>query len=167
MNPAGMLIVTRRKVKCILLFFTILVAAPAIAQESSSHPQKPELIWTWSKQCDSKQELGVTVRLERKILYRGILAICPGNRDAENGRVEFHFSGAHLFQGEYRTRSTDPIEGDIWQAGGESDALILGISFDTKKQVLLNTLHIARPDKQTSTELDKSLFITTYPVSVR
>jgi hypothetical protein len=166
-GSARMLIVTRREVKCTLLFFAALFAAPAIAQESSSRPKTPEFMWTWSKQCDGKHELGVTVRLERKVLYRGIISICHGNRDAEDGRVEFHFSGGHLFQGEYLTRSTDAIEGKIWQASGESDALILGISFDTKKQVLLNTLHIAKPDKQTSSELDKSLFITTYPVPVR
>jgi len=81
--------------------------------------------------------------------------------------VEFHFASGHTFQHEYRTRSTDSIEGDIWQAGGEPDALILGISFDTSKQILLNTLHIARPDKQTSSELDKGLLIITYPVPVR
>jgi len=124
-------------------------------------------VWTWSKQCGGNHKLGVTVRLERKVLYRGVLPICRASRDAEDGRVEFHFAGGHLFQGEYRTSSTDSIEGDIWQAGGEPDALILGISFDTKKQILLNTLHIARPDRQTSSELDKGLFITTHPVTVR
>jgi hypothetical protein len=93
--------------------------------------------------------------------------LCHGSRDAEDGRVEFHFSGGRTFQGKYRTRTTDSIEGDIWQAGGEPDALILGISFDTGKQILLNTLHIANPGKQTSSQLDKDLFITTYPVPVR
>jgi hypothetical protein len=84
--------------------------------------------------------------------------------------VEFHFAGGHTFQGEYITRSTDSIEGDIWQAGGEPDALILGISLidtGTHKQVLLNTLHIARPEKQTSSELDKGLSVTTYPLPVQ
>ena len=82
-------------------------------------------------------------------------------------RAEFHFAGGHSFKGEYRTRSADSIEGDIWEAGGDPDDLILGISFDTGKQVLLNTLHVARPEKQTSSKLDKGLFITTYPVPLR
>jgi hypothetical protein len=103
----------------------------------------------------------VTVQLASKVLYRGVVPICRGTRNAEDGRVEFHFAGGHLFQGKYRTRSTDSIEGDIWQAGGEPGALSLGISFDTKNQILLNTLHIARPDTQTSSELHKGLFITT------
>lgn len=153
--------------KSMLLLATMLLAAAAVAQQPTSRAETPEVVWTWSKQCDGNHRLGVTVRLESKVLYRGVLPICRGSRDAENGRVEFHFAGGHLFQGEYPTSSTDSIEGDIWQAGGESDALILGISFDAKNQILLNTLHIGRPDTQTSSELDKGLFITTYPVPIR
>ena len=149
-----------------LLFFAVLVPAPAVAQQPSSRPEAREVVWTWSRRCNGDHKLGVTVRLDRKVLFRGAIPICRGNRDAEDGRVEFHFAGGHIFQGEYRTRSTDSIEGDIWQAGGEPDALILGISFDTNKQILLNTLHIAKPEKQTSSELDKGLFITTYPVAI-
>ncbi len=146
---------------------TMLLAATAVAQQPTSRAETPEVVWTWSKQCDGNHKLGVTVRLESKVLYHGVLPICRGSRDAENGRVEFHFAGGHIFQGEYPTSSADSIEGDIWQAGGESDALILGISFDTKNQILLNTLHIAGPDTETSSELDQGLFIATYPVPIR
>jgi hypothetical protein len=149
------------------LSFTVLLAAPAVAQQSDSRQETPEVVWTWSKQCDGNHKLSVTVRLERKVLYSGVLPICRGRCDAEDGQMKFYFAGGHLFQGEYRTHSTDAIEGDIWQAGGEDDALILGISFSTKKQVLLNTLHIAKPDKLTSSELDTGLSITSDPVPVR
>jgi hypothetical protein len=153
--------------KCTLLFCASLIAAPVFAQQPNSPSETREVVWTWSKGCDGDHKLDVTVRIDRKVLYHGVLPICHGSRDAEDGRVEFHFSGGRTFQGKYRTRTTDSIEGDIWQAGGEPDALILGISFDTGKQILLNTLHIANPGKQTSSQLDKDLFITTYPVPVR
>jgi hypothetical protein len=159
--------VKRIQAKRILLFFAVLLATPAVAQQSATRQETPEVVWTWSKQCDGNHKLSVTVRLERKVLYSGVLPICRGRRDAEDGQMQFYFAGGHLFQGEYRTHSTDAIEGDIWQAGGEEDALILGISFNTKKQILLNTLHIARPDKRTSSELDKGLFITCDPVPIR
>lgn len=162
-----MLVVNRICAKWTLLFFTVLLAVPAVAQQTPTRSETPEVVWTWSKQCDGNHKLGVTVFLGRKVLYRGVLPICRGSRDAEDGRVMFHFAASHLFQGTYRTRSTDSIEGDIWQAGGEPDVLILGISFATRKQILLNTLHIARPDKQTSSELDKGLLITTKPLPVR
>lgn len=151
----------------ILLFFATLAAASAVAQQAQPRPETPDVVWTWSKRCNGDHKLGVTIRLDRKVLYSGTLMICRGSRDAEDGRAEFHFAGGHTFQGKYRTNSTDSIEGDIWEAGGDPDDLILGISFDTGKQILLNTLHIARPGKQTSSELDPGLFITTYPVPVR
>lgn len=150
--------------KSTTLFFMVLLATTAVAQSPSPGGGTPDVVWAWSNRCDGNHKLGVTVRLARKVLYRGVLPICRGSRDAENGRVEFHFAGGHLFQGEHRTRPTDSIEGDIWQAGGEPDALILGISFATRNQTLLNTVHIGRPQRRTSSVLDKGLFITTYPV---
>lgn len=153
----------RKQRKLMLSLFTALLAAPAVAQHPSLHGA-PDVVWTWSNKCDATKQLRVTVRLERKLLYDGLLSICRGNRNAEDGRAEFHFSSDHLFGGEYRARKSDTIEGDIWQAGGETDALMLGISLATTKQVMLNTLHLAKPDKQTSAKLDNGLYITTSPV---
>ena len=124
--------------KCSPLFFTLLLAMPAVAQQPS-RPQTHDIVWTWSKRCSGDHKLNVTVRLDEKVLYRGVLPVCRGSRDAEDGRVQFHFAGGHNFQGEYPTGTTDRIEGDIWQAGGDPDDLILGISFATAKQILLNT----------------------------
>lgn len=158
-----MLSVNLKRGKLVLLLFAVLLAAPAFAQYPVQQ-KAPDIVWTWSKKCDATKQLKVTVRLEHKLLYEGLLPICRGNRSAEDGRAEFHFSSDHLFGGEYRARKTDAIEGDIWQAGGETDAIMLGISLATKKQVMLNTLHMAKPDKQTSAELDNGFYITTSPV---
>lgn len=59
------------------------------------------------------------------------------------GEWSFTFLEVIVSKVNNRTRRTDSIAGDIWQAGGESDALILGVSFDSTRQVLLNTLHVA------------------------
>jgi len=144
-----------------------MFVTPVVAQLTAAHPETGEVVWTWSSRCNGDYNLGVTVHLNHKVLYQGAVPICQGSRDAEDGRVEFHFVGSHTFQRQYRTHPTDSIEGDIWQASGERDALVLGISFETKKQVVLNTLHIARPTKRSSSEIDKGLFVTTYPVPVR
>ena len=159
-----MLSVNRKKGRAWILLVTTSLGAPLFAQHPAS---QHDIVWTWSKQCDAKQQLRVTVRLESRILYMGLLPICRGNRDAEDGRAEFHFSSDQIFGGEYHARHRDSIEGDIWQAGGETDGLMLGISLATKKQVMLNTLHLARPDRQTSAELDRGLYITTVPLISR
>jgi len=167
--PSGltaMLTMNRTKRWALTLLLTTSLGLPLSAQHPASQ-QGPDIVWTWSKHCDAKQQLRVTVRLKSRILYEGLLPICRGNRDAEDGRAEFHFSSDRGFSGEYRARGRDPIEGDIWQVGGETDALMLGISLATKKQVMLNTLHLAKPDKPTSAELDRGLYITTAPVVTR
>ena len=162
----AMLTVNRKGLRPLILLLAAYLGLPLIAQKPGAQ-QGPDIVWTWSAQCDTKQQLRVTVHLQSKLLYEGLLPICLGNRDAENGRAEFHFASDRVFGGRYRARMRDSIEGDIWQAGGEKDALVLGVSLATKKQVMLNTLHIASPDKKTSAELDKGLFITTTPVMTR
>jgi hypothetical protein len=167
--PSGvqaMLAVNRKRGRPLMLLLATSLGLPLIAQQHVSQ-QRHDTVWTWSAQCNAKHQLRVTVHLQSKLLYEGLLSICRGERDAEDGRAEFHFSSDHVFSGEYRARRGDSIEGDIWQAGGETDALVLGVSLATKKQVVLNTLHIARPDRQTSAELDTRLYITTTPVTTR
>jgi len=61
--------------------------------------------------------------------------------------MQFYFAGVIFSKvNTVRIRRTQLKE--ISGRRREEDALILGISFNTKKQILLNTLHIARPDKR-------------------
>lgn len=73
----------------------------------------------------------------------------------------FTMSGGHTFQGMYRTKKTENIEGSIWQAGADPDDLLLGVSFMTKDRVLLNTIHVAIPDKLAQTKIDSGMLVKT------
>jgi hypothetical protein len=77
-----------------------------------------------------------------------------------------YFSGGHTFQGQYHTKESDKIEGDIWQAGADPDTMLLGLSFATKDQVLLNTIHIAKPGKVSQTKVDSGIVVKTYPLRI-
>jgi len=57
------------------------------------------------------------------------------------------------------------IEGNIWQAGADPGVILFGVSFSTKEQVLLNTIHIAEPSKESASEIDRGLIVRTFPVS--
>ena len=78
--------------------------------------------------------------------------------------MAFYFKGGHEFQGEYRTAKTQTIEGNIWQAAEDPDGLLLGVSFATKKQVLLNTIHLAKANSVSQSEVDNGILVKTFPL---
>jgi hypothetical protein len=110
--------------------------------------------------------MGFEVLLDGKAIYRSTFPICPiKDRSEEVGKkVEFSFKGGHLFQGEYQTATSEMIEGRVWQAGTDPGAILLGVSFSTKKQVLLNTIHVARPYQESVSRVDPGLVVRTFPV---
>jgi hypothetical protein len=147
----------------------ILVTASPVAL-SQITPPHVEGVWFWFGDCTSGGMMGVQVLLEGKSIYHSHFRSCLMDRTDANTerqqrmRASFHFSGGHTFQGTHHTRQAETIEGTIWQAGADPDAILLGVSFLTNNQVLLNTIHIAKPGKTTQSTLDSGLVIKTYPL---
>ena len=56
------------------------------------------------------------------------------------------------------------IEGNIWLAGADPDAMILGVSFVSRGSIYMNTLHIAYPDRRQISEIEPGLIIITEPM---
>jgi len=137
----------------------ISLTLTAVAQNPNSNP--PDVVWVWSKNCDSSKGLDVTLRLRSKVLHHSIIPICQGSRDAEDGRVEVKFSSGLLIRGQ-----AGQEEADIWQAGGETDALILGLSLRGANRIHLNTLYIAYPDRKSSSSLGYGLTMITIPTTI-
>jgi hypothetical protein len=132
----------------------------------------PQANWYWSDGCRQGKTLQVDVLLDGKSIYRSFLVICRINsadvRPEEAApNIAFSFKGGHTFQDQYRTTSGEAIEGKIWQVGREPDGLLLGVSFSTKHQVLLNSIHFAKPDSLSESELDPGLVIRTHPTPAR
>ena len=69
-----------------------------------------------------------------------------------------------MFQDEFRTSRTETIEGSIWQAGSDPGIIYLGLFFSNGHQILLNTLHIAKPYKESTFEIDRGLSVHTFPL---
>jgi len=124
--------------------------------------------WSWFGDCENRRYIGLEVMLGAKIIYHSSCPICPvGDRtNATEGQpktVAFPFRGGYVFQGEYRTTRRDTIEGNIWQAGTDPGTILLGVSFSAKKQVLLNTIHVAKVDAESILEIDRGLMLRTFP----
>lgn len=154
--------------KIVFLFALLVVTIQPVALPQTSS-QSSEDVWFWSSDCPGPKTMGVQVLLDGKSIYHSSFLACQMNRTIataereQKARTTFHFSGGHTFQGMYHTRTTDTVEGTIWQAGADPDDILLGVSFVAHDQVLLNTIHIAKLGKPTESKLDRGIMIKTYP----
>ena len=132
----------------------------------------PVSVWAWywlDGDCRVCKKLGLELLLDGKSIYRGSLSVRRMERATVSSKhlartLVFSFKGGHDFQGEYPTTPQEPIEVNIWQAGAEPGGVLLGISFATKNQIVLNTLHFAAPNRSSEMLLDPGLLIRTYPL---
>lgn len=152
----------RRTIVAILLVnvWAVSVAAQVVALSSASASA-----WHWFEKCDGTRDLGLVVSLDGKAVYRSHFAVCRDNgptATAEERKIVFHFKGGHVFQREYRTLYTQTIEANIWQAGADPDSLMLGVTF-VSDRVLLNAIHVAKPDSASVTQLDRGIVVRTFP----
>lgn len=125
--------------------------------------------WRWFQNCGGARNLGLVVTLDGKVVYRARFPVCRDNGPtptAEERKLVFHFKGGHVFQGKYRTVPTQKIEANIWQAGADPDALLLGVTF-VSDRVLLNTIHAAKPNSQSASRLDRGILVRTFPMHRR
>jgi hypothetical protein len=153
----------------------ILVIAPPLLSSQGSYVV-PERLWSWFGDCSQKKYMGLEVVLSRKVIYRSSFPVCPINdysekvkdllsaRGTPERKLVFSFKGGHVFQGEYHTTPTQIIEGNVWQSGTDPGVILLGLSFSTKKQVLLNTIHVAPLGKAFASEIDPGLTVRTFPI---
>jgi hypothetical protein len=155
-----------------ILISTILFGFSSIAGPSASFPQtslpsevKEGPVWGWFQNCPEDRALGLEVKRNDVVIFRSSFPICKMPRaDHENKVVAFHFKGGQPYHAEYHTNPSEDIEGNVWLASGDSDALVLGFSFSTRKRILLNTLHVAKPDSRSTSEIDRGIVVTTFPL---
>src|SRR5712671_7432750 len=128
-----------------LAFALIPVSLPAQGPVSA----RDAVVWHWFGSCTGGDSMVVEVSLDGKPLYSSTFPICRVRRrdikpEPQQRLLEFRFDGVPRRFGP-RDRSTQPqsIGANIWEAGGDPDAILLGVSFATAQQVLLNMVHVA------------------------
>jgi hypothetical protein len=145
----------------------VFVAIPLAGFSQSS--SEPERVWYWFADCNGGKMMGVEVFIDGASIYHSEFLACLRDRNGATSnsqrRIEFHIPGGRTFQGRYRTNKAETIEGTLWQAGADPDAMLLGLSFATKDQVLLNSIHIADPAKSTESTVDPGIVVKTRPLS--
>ena len=145
----------------------ILTISPASSPGGIVSPGQGS--WYWFEDCHDGKMMGLELLMDGKTVYQLKFRVCLIDHSGAKSESEleikaFYISGGHTFQDTYHTRKGDKIEGNIWQAGAEPDALWIGLSFSTKNQVLLNTLHVVKPGKPSQSQLDRGIVVRTYPL---
>lgn len=159
------MLLMRRTIVAILLVNVWAVSVAALPQDVTCSSAAASA-WHWFQNCDGTKNLGLVVLLDGKPVYRSQFPVCRNNGPtptAEERKMVFHFKGGHVFQGEYRTSNTQTIEANIWQAGADPDSLLLGVTF-VSDRVLLNTIHVAKPDSSSVSQVDRGIVVRTFPL---
>jgi len=150
---------------------TVTAELPSIINESGHGSSEAiDTLWHWFDTCSDERKMGVEVLLDGKAIYHSSFPVCPisdlgKTKERPQKVMAFSFRGGHTFQGEYHTVRSQKIAGNIWQAGTDPGVILLGFSFSTKEQVLLNTVHIARPGIGSKSEIDHGLVVRTFPLA--
>ena len=126
------------KYTIVAVLILIAVAAAQSPPQGSIPPGKGQ--WYWFENCSDGRRLGIEVLLDGKAIHHSTFPICRASNPPQAKQqkiVPFFFRGGHVFQGQYSTRRTKTIEGNVWKAGADPEAIVVGVSFATERRVLL------------------------------
>src|SRR5690349_15922023 len=141
---------------------------------SSSHASSAEeRVWFWFSSCGATK-LVLQVKLDAQLVYSSTIPICRRERDSDGGSGEtktlsFTSKPTHPIKWEgYRddepvTKAGTALTVDLWQAGADPGALLIGVTVSDSQQIYMNTIHIAYPDRPSSTTLADGFVIDTHP----
>jgi hypothetical protein len=130
-------------------------------------------VWWWFSTCGGPM-MTVEVKVQGITVNKVTMPLCrapraQSNSQGDQARIDFSFRPTHPVEwkgyreGTDRTNPGQVIEGALWQAGAEADGVLTGVSFSTPNRILMNTIHIAHPDRRDESTIADGLTIATYP----
>ena len=132
-------------------------------QQSKAAPNEPP-VWHWYSECANQQKVELKVVLDGAAIYKSSFFACSMLRSSivpEPKQRILEFTLPAKANQRMKATTKIPVEGNIWEAGSDPDAILVGVSFATKDRVLLNTVHIAEMGKTTTSQLATGLFVVT------
>lgn len=157
MNPA------KRPAHLLGVVFCLAIASGSSAEQA---------VWIWGKECSSGRVL-LEVSLDGRVLHRGTYPICrqlPATAPPDDEPIVTKFTAPRGFRtgrdsgfGLSMTKGTQ-VEVNLWRAGADADAMVLGVSLLAKDHVFVNTIHLAWPDKPSRSEILRGLVVRTTPL---
>jgi len=161
-----------RTLLALTFLFSVTLLCSA-AEAPSSSQESP--VWYWHAKGNG-QRMKLEVRLDNKTVFTATFSVAQTGRSAipkksyaKKIRFSFKPERSIVWSG-YRDQDVvspakQRIECDIWMAGADEDAVILGVSFDRPDEILMNTLHLASPATEARSEIADGLVVVTSPVT--
>ena len=119
-------------------------------------------VWVWFAKCEKPRQVVLEMTLDDRLVHRSQFPACFTQRaEIDQKRVEFPLSPRKSQFGE---PAGSALEVNVWEAGGETNGMMLGVSFMSTQRVWLNTLHFAAIDRPSSRILAPGIVVKTYPV---
>lgn len=152
--------------------FGLVVVAVGCTLIAPTHASQNAPVWFWFATCGGPG-MTLEVRFDRTIVQKASFPVCLAPRDGadsqgQSGRMAFVFTARRMVvwtgyrETSDRSRAGQALEFTVWQAGADPEALILGVSVMTADRILMNTVHIAHPDKRDESTIAAGLTIATY-----
>ena len=144
---------------------------------SPARPQEHELVWAWSQQCKTPTTTRLEVRLDDAGIYSTSIPLCRRERASETEKASFQFIPTRpLVWYGYRSDEEDgtpdlgdttaagtKLDVDLWQAGGEQEAIELGYTVTAADGIHMNSVHVLSVIHRVSTTMAPGLVLETWP----
>jgi hypothetical protein len=132
-------------------------------------------VWFWFEACGGPF-MKLQVRFDDKVVYESTFPICHAPRSSIHARggdkkLNFSFNPQRSItwlgykDESEKTSPKQSLVGDLWLAGADPDALLIGVSFSSARSIYMNTIHIAQPGKQDQTQIAPGLVVVSMPVA--
>jgi hypothetical protein len=141
---------------------TMAFVSPAHAAVSPTN----DVVWHWYAHCTSAKQIETDIIFHRRKIYSVVFPVCHMSRGAiipENTQRTLIFEISDRRESLFGERLGEHLEGNIWEAGEDEDAVLLGVSIAGPKRIWCNTIHVLDPGKPSEMFLAKGLLIRTRP----
>jgi hypothetical protein len=122
-------------------------------------------VWHWSNTCRNPKRVAVAIMLNGETVYESVIPLCH-IKSADIGPGETRATLSFTLRSHNRSFFGEPIgtpvDWSIWEAESEGESITLGVSALQGKRVLLNTLHVAKPDAVLASNFAQRLAVKTF-----
>ena len=147
-----------------ITFFAACAFGILISPQPLVAAQVETPVWHWFSECNKGDKVELKVLLDGVAIYKSLFPACSmlrGSIIPEPKQRILEFTLPAIANKRLRAPAKITVEGNIWEAESDPDAILIGVSFATKDQVLLNSVHIAKMGKTTSSHLAPGLVVMT------